>query len=303
LLSSAEALQYNAPMSDIAFFFILFSALMHALWNLLVKRSTDKTIFIWWMFLISGGMLNLLLPLLPETFPRPELSVILLSAAGAFCFMLYHLFNGFAYRQGDLSLTYPLAQTSMVYVPLWGAFFLGEQLSLFGLLGILLIAGGAYSVQLRSLSLAEIGRPFRSLGSSSVQAALAAGLIYSLGSVIDKLGITRYSAFHFTYLLVMFMLAFMSINLMRPRYRGRISQEWRCSKSLILISGPVMLGSFLAFRYGLQLAPISYAVPTRQVSLLIGVLIGVLFLGESCGRIRFGASLVILGGVCLIRLG
>ena len=64
-----------------------------------------------------------------------------------------------------------------------------------------------------------------------------------------------------------------------------------------------MMGSFFTFRYGLQLAPVSYAVPVRQVSLLIGVLIGVVFLGEACGRIRFTATLLILCGVALIRLG
>jgi len=44
-------------------------------------------------------------------------------------------------------------------------------------------------------------------------------------------------------------------------------------------------------------------VPVRQVSLLIGVLIGTLFLGEECGWIRFTAALLILAGVALIRLG
>ena len=47
----------------------------------------------------------------------------------------------------------------------------------------------------------------------------------------------------------------------------------------------------------------SYAVPVRQVSLLIGVLIGVLFLGETCGRIRLIATLLVLAGAALIRLG
>ena len=38
-------------------------------------------------------------------------------------------------------------------------------------------------------------------------------------------------------------------------------------------------------------------------SLLIGVLIGVLFLGETCGRIRLIATLLVLAGAALIRLG
>jgi uncharacterized membrane protein len=47
----------------------------------------------------------------------------------------------------------------------------------------------------------------------------------------------------------------------------------------------------------------SYAVPVRQVSLLVGVFLGTVFLGETCGRIRFTAALLILAGVFLIRLG
>jgi drug/metabolite transporter (DMT)-like permease len=99
------------------------------------------------------------------------------------------------------------------------------------------------------------------------------------------------------------MFLLMSANLLRSRYRGRVRAEWQRSRPLILLSGPVMMTSFLTFRYGLQLAPMSYAVPVRQVSLLFGVLIGVFLLGESCGRIRFFAASLVLSGVFLIRLG
>ncbi|RLB62522.1 MAG: EamA family transporter [Deltaproteobacteria bacterium] len=289
-------------MSSLAFTLIIFSALMHALWNLLVKRSQDKTVFIWWMFVASGSLMNLGLPFF-GVFPVPSLRVVGLAAIGAVCFMLYHLFNGRAYRSGDLSLTYPLAQTSMFWVPIWGVLILGEKVSGIGVAGIGLILFGAYSIQLRALAWSEVVRPFHNLRDPAVLAALAAGFIYSVGSVIDKTGVMLYSPFHFTYILVAFMLLFMTLNIMRPKYRGRIMAEFRHSRLLVIAAGPVMMGSFFAFRYGLSLAPMSYAVPVRQVSLLIGVLIGVVFLGESCGRIRFAATLFILGGVALIRFG
>ena len=289
-------------MSSFAFTLIIFSALMHAFWNLLVKRSQDKTVFIWWMFVASGSLMNLGLPFF-GAFPVPSLRVVGLAAIGAVCFMLYHLFNGRAYRSGDLSLTYPLAQTSMFWVPIWGVLILGEKVSGLGVAGIGLILFGAYSIQLRALAWSEVVRPFHNLRDPAVLAALAAGFIYSVGSVIDKTGVMLYSPFHFTYLLVAFMLLFMTLNIMRARYRGRIMAEFRHSRLLVIAAGPVMMGSFFAFRFGLSLAPMSYAVPVRQVSLLIGVLIGVIFLGESCGRIRFAATLLILGGVALIRFG
>jgi len=290
-------------MSTLALVLILFSAMMHALWNLLVKRSSDKTVFIWWMFVASFTLMTGLLLFWPDPFPPVSPLVLLLAVAGGLCFVLYHIFNGRAYRKGDLSLSYPLAQTSMLYVPLWGVLILGEKPSLHGALGILLILAGAYSVQLRAFSASEILRPFRNLRDASVQAALAAGFIYSIGSVVDKLGVSYYSPFYFTYLLVGVMLGMMTINLLRRRYKGRVLAEWRQSSGLVIASGPIMLGSFLTFRYGLQLAPVSYAVPVRQVSLLIGVLIGIVFLGESCGRIRCIAVTLILAGVFLIKAG
>lgn len=290
-------------MSTLAFILILFSALMHALWNLLVKSSGDKTVFIWWMFVASGFLLNLLIPFLPEPFPIVTPEILLLAAAGGACFVLYHLLAGRAYGTGELSLVYPLTQTSILYVPIWGILLLGERLSLLGIAGILLIVLGAWSVQLRRVAFAELLRPFTNLSDPSVRAALLAGFIYSLGAVIDKTGVTNYSPLYFTYLLVMFMFAFMTVNILRPRYRRRIIPEWRRSRHLILAAGPVMMGSFLSFRYGLKLAPMSYAVPVRQISLLFAVLIGVFLLGETCGRIRFAAALTILAGVLLVRLG
>ncbi len=289
-------------MSTLAFTLILFSALMHAFWNLLVKRSQDKTVFIWWMFVASGSLMVVALPVV-GSFPLPSWRVVGLAAIGGVCFMLYHLFTGRAYRSGDLSLIYPLAQTSMFWVPVWGVLILGEKVSALGLSGIGLILLGAYSIQLRALAWNEVIRPFRNLRDPAVLAALSAGFIYSIGSVIDKTGVMLYSPFHFTFMLVAFMLLFMTLNIIRAKYRGRVVAEFRNSRGLVLISGPGIMASFISFRYGLQMAPMSYAVPVRQVSLLIGVLIGVLFLGEACGRIRFIATLLVLAGVALIRLG
>jgi drug/metabolite transporter (DMT)-like permease len=290
-------------MSLLAFSLIVISAVMHAIWNLLVKRSRHKTAFIWWMFVASGTLFTLSLPLAPEPFSRPEIETLAMITVGAVCFVLYHLFNGRAYRGGDLSMVYPLSQTSMVWVPLWGILLLGERLSLTGVCGILLVLFGVYSMQMQRLSLGEMIRPFRDLGNPSVQAALMAGFIYSIGSIAEKTGVRNYSPFYFTYLLVLVMLLLMTFNLSRPRYRRQIGEELREHWRLILVSGPVMMASFLTFRYGLNLSPVSYAVPVRQVSIMVGVLIGILFLGESFGRIRLISALLIFLGAIVIRFG
>jgi drug/metabolite transporter (DMT)-like permease len=290
-------------MSNLAFTLILISSIMHALWNLLVKQSRHKTVFIWWMFVSSGLLFSLTLPLIPGPAPRPDLQTLLIGTAGGVCFVLYHLLTGRAYRSGDLSITYPLCQTSMVYVPIWGGLLMGEQLSLLGGSGISLVILGAYTLQMRQFSLAEMLRPFRNLKDSSVRAALAAGFVYSFGAMLDKAGVTRYSPLYFTWIMVIVMLLLMTANLARKKYRYQIGAELRENWHLILLSGPIMMASFLTFRFGLKLAPMSYAVPVRQVSILFGVLIGVMFLGESFGRIRLASAMLIMAGAILIKLG
>ena len=290
-------------MSNLAFSLIVISAVMHAVWNLLVKRSRHKTVFIWWMFVASFVIFTALLPFSPEPFLLPNTETIQMIGIGAVCYVLYHLLNGRAYRGGDLSVVYPLSQSSMVYVPIWGVMLLGERFSLQGVGGILLVILGTFSVQMREMTFAELARPFRDLTSPSVRAALMAGFIYSIGSIAEKTGVRHYSPLYFTYFLVLSMLLLMSINLSRPRYRLLITEELRENWRPILCSGPVVMTSFLTFRYGLNLSPVGYAVPVRQVSIMIGVIIGILFLRESFGRVRLASALFIVAGAVLIRFG
>jgi len=290
-------------MSNLAFSLIVISAVMHAIWNMLVKRSRHKTVFIWWMFLTSSALFTAALPLVHEPFSWPGGHTLLMISIGAVSFVLYHLFNGRAYQDGDLSVVYPLSQTSMIYVPIWGVTLLGERLSLTGVCGILLVILGTFSVQMQRITLAELARPFRDLKSTSVRAALLAGFIYSIGSIAEKTGVRHYPPLFFTYFLILSMLLLMTINLCRAKYRVAIAEELRVSWRPILCSGPIVMTSFLTFRYGLNLAQVGYAVPVRQVSIMVGVLIGIFFLRESFGRVRLLSAALIVAGAILIRLG
>jgi len=303
LFVSPPRLDYNVAMSNLAFMLIVTSSMTHAIWNLLVKKSRHKTVFIWWMFVISSTLFTMLLPFITEPFTWPDLRTAVMFTIGATCFVLYHLLNGRAYRSGDLSIVYPLTQTSIIYVPIWGFLLLGEQISLTGLAGILLVILGTYSVQLQRLAISDLIRPFRDLRSQSVQASLAAGFIYSIGSVAEKTGVNNYSPLYFTFFMVITMLLLMSLNMLRPKYYQPIREELRENWRPIMLSGPVIMTSFLTFRYGLNMTPVSYAVPVRQVSIIMGVLIGILFLKESFGRIRLVSAAVVLAGVFLIRMG
>ena len=290
-------------MSNLAFSLIVISAVMHAIWNLLVKRSRHKTVFIWWMFVATFVIFTAALPFMPEIFHQPGGETLKMIGIGSVCYVLYHLLNGRAYQGGDLSVVYPLSQSSMIYVPIWGVVLLGERFSIQGVAGILLVIFGTFLVQMQKITFAELGRPFRDLNSPSVRAALLAGFIYSIGSIAEKTGVRHYSPLYFTYFLLLSMLLLMTVNLARPKYRMLIGPEFRENWRPILYSGPIVMTSFLTFRYGLNLSPVGYAVPVRQVSIMVGVVIGILFLRESFGRIRLSSALIIVAGAVLIRSG
>ena len=126
---------------------VLASAVSHGLWNYLAKEGNDKESF---MLLLNLTSLPLLIPVfllvLPEIyFPFEILPYLLLSG---FAEVVYFLGLGKAYESGDLSIVYPVARSSPVFVTITAAIFLGETFTLMGLLGILVIMREVYGQHL-----------------------------------------------------------------------------------------------------------------------------------------------------------
>src|SRR5688500_2257226 len=157
---------------------------MHAIWNLLVKRSADKQAFLWLALLVS--LVALLLPFLflIRPFPSDAWPYIVCSAVLE---SLYFVFLGSAYSQGDLSLVYPLARGSApVFVILFASLFLGERVTWGGGAGIVCVVLGIYTLHLKQLAPGALLAPFRSLRERPSQLALLTGLTIAGYSVIDK---------------------------------------------------------------------------------------------------------------------
>ena len=252
-------------MTSLAFSLILFSGLMHALYNLLIKRSRNKTVFIWWMFVISTGLFTIMLPFLPGVFPRPDFLVLFLGAGGAFCFVLYHLFTGRAYQSGDLSLTYPLSQTAILYLPLWGVWLLGEHLSIDRLGGS--SAGGRRGVP----------RPVAAAHGSGTPASLLQPC-RPVGASRSRRRLRLFARGHHRQDRCKSL--FPSLLHLHPRRLHAGADDGQSPSPLLppldicrmaenrrfIITGrPADDVLFLSFRYGLSLSPLSYASPGAAV--------------------------------------
>ncbi|MCW3992115.1 MAG: EamA family transporter, partial [Candidatus Bathyarchaeota archaeon] len=176
-------------MEFLPFVLVIASAFSHTAWNVLAKGSTDKESFMWLMNVTS---LFTLLPvfyfLLPD-WRLPPAAVPFLLVSGL-ALTLYFIFLGKAYELGDLSVVYPIVRSSPLFVTLLAMAFLGEEVSPWGGVGILLIVLGVYMIHLRSLSPDDLTMPLRSLGNSASRFALLTALSTTVYSLSDKLGVT-----------------------------------------------------------------------------------------------------------------
>ena len=96
-------------MTGLSLGLILLSSLAHSTWNLLLKRSGNQEVFVWWLLVVAsvilaprGGILLWFNPV-----DQPGWWLVL---ATVVMHVLYFLLLGRSYAQGDLSLVYPIAR-------------------------------------------------------------------------------------------------------------------------------------------------------------------------------------------------
>ena len=119
------------------------AAVLHAGWNLLLKRSDERVITAWGFYL-CGGLL--MLPVLPFV-DFPDGSALPYLAVSSLVHVAYILALSSAYHHGDFSLSYPLARGGgALLAAIGGAAFLGDDLSVWSWLAIAVVVGGLASL-------------------------------------------------------------------------------------------------------------------------------------------------------------
>lgn len=277
---------------------ILASAVSHGLWNYLAKEGKDKESF---MLLLNLTSLPLLLPvfllILPEIYLPLEIVPYLLVSGLAET--VYFLGLGKAYESGDLSIVYPVARSSPVFVTIVAALFLGETISLTGLLGILVIFIGVYILHLKGMTREDLVAPLRYLMSGSSRYAIIAALGTTVYSITDKLGVTTVDPLLYSFWLGFSVTGMMTIVTVKRKGFKAIRDEFS-SPLKVSFAGLLMRGGYMLVLYAMSIAPVSYILALRQISVVLGALMGVAFLGESYGRVRIMGSLVIFVGVFIL---
>lgn len=270
---------------------VLVAALMHACWNTLAKlnsaRAGDAVI----VGIMAGWPALFMLALVgvPQRAAWPQL------LASVVIHFFYFRNLARAYRDGDLSVSYPLMRgvPPLVVAALGSAVF-GEYLSVAAWTAVVLLAAGVLLLGWEGLT----NRALRGHSARFIALQIVITVAYTItdGSGVRAAGnALAYIAWMFV--LTALVLAFTARSSMR-RLAGEGRQAWAAAA----IGGLFTFGSYGVALWAMTRAPVALVAALRETSILFGAALGAWLLRERFGANRWIAVALILGGVAGLRL-
>ncbi len=261
---------------------------------LMDRRGADEYITLWSRFLFSLPFLGA--AMLLEGMPRVGTAfwwTILGWLPGDLVASLLYIK---AVKGYPLSLVVPLLSTAPIFMLLTSVVILGEYPSLFGLLGVVLVTLGAYTLNLHLREeglLAPLKAVYKVKGA---RYAVMAAFIFSVDTALGKIALraSSHSFFSFFYCLALG-LAFAPVVLTKSSRPGFVLKDWRFG-----VIGFLFAAGVYSFLLAIGQANIAYVSGVGRLSMIIAVLYGRLFFGEIHWRQRLVGSFIILVGVLLI---
>jgi len=216
--------------------------------------------------------------------------------------VIAYIFYMKAIKISPLSLTVPflsLTPVSLIIIPYM---MFGELVSLWGGIGILMIALGSYTLNLKEISKGFL-EPIKAIGreTGSVFMIIVA-ILYGLTNTFGKQAIDHSSALFFgvTYNLVFFIvLSPVIFKIGKVHLGGRICKE---SLKISFLPGFFSAITVIFYTIAMSLANVAYSVAVCRLSLLIGVIYGHFFFKETGFRERLVGTSLMLAGFLIIVL-
>lgn len=286
-------------MTGVALGLILIAAIAHATWNLLAKKACGGTAFIW---LFTGMAVAIWAPAAAWVIvvQKPVIGWLQLGfvALSAFLQSFYFRFLDKGYETGDMSVVYPISRgTGPLLAAVAGIAFLGERPTWLGILGIGLMAAGV---------IALTGNPadiIKSDSKSGVIYALLCGVSIASYTICDKVAVSR--------IMVPPLLMEWGTNLTRfimltpyiLKHRGEVVEQWKVNWTNAVGIGILCPLAYTLVLTAMILSPVSYIAPAREISILIGSIMGTRLLSEKQSILKIIGSGAMLIGLLVMSLG
>jgi len=268
---------------------VLFSALMHASWNCLVKASPDALLDTVGLAVGASVLALCLLPLVP--LPAPA-SLPWLGAT-IFIHIAYFVVLVEAYRHADLSIAYPIMRGAAPVLVALATPMAGEALSPGLVAGVSLIGLGI-------MLPAWLGLRRGAVACGSLWFACANAFVIAGYTLVDGVGV-RLSGSAASYTLWLFFVDAWGIFAFAWWQRGNsVLAHLRRRWAPALAGSALTLGSYGIVLWAMTVAPIPAVAALRETSVVFAAVLGALVLKEQMGRSRIaGALLVGLGAAAL----
>jgi uncharacterized membrane protein len=279
-------------MSGVALALVLGSAVAHASWNLLFKQAFGGVVFSWLAMLTAAVLMT---PVAIVEIGRGEagIEIAALAIASGCMHFAYILALQRAYRDGDLSHVYPLSRgLGALLTAVIAVAALGDDPSVLATIGIAMILSA-----LLALGLVGLRRGDAMLWALLTGVAIAAYTLWDKNSV-DDLGHNPLLYFWFNLLTMSSLL-----GVLASRRRERWQRVWSSQRREVLAFGVLGPTSYVLVLLALVTTPASYVAPVREVSVVIGAVLGAVLLKEEAGRQRVLAAVAVAAGVVAIALG
>jgi drug/metabolite transporter (DMT)-like permease len=287
--------KFSPIMPILAILLLLTSALLHAFWNLMLKRSQEKYSAMGWQVLLSG-ILAFFLLIFTGFPPRSMWPFALISMALE---AVYFILLSNAYSDHDFSLVYPIARgTAPAFLMLWSAFFLREKLSAAGILGVSMIVSGMVIIGATSL----IQNRGSKVNLKGILTALAVALTISLYTFIDGTAVKNGPPLPYALTMFMFVPVLTTTYTVRRFGWDYFAAAWKGPRLPLILAAALGVVAYLLALIAYSFAPLSYSGAIREVSVVIGAFLGWRFLEEKMGGTRVLGSVVIFAGILVIAI-
>ena len=299
-------------MSPVAITLILVAAVAHASWNLFSKQAaTAGAVCFVWLYFTAGAVVYAPVTAAVIAVSHPRLSGLpaVFLAGTAILHIGYGLLLQNGYRLGDLSVVYPIGRgTGALLAAAAGIVLLGERPGPVAGAGIVLIVAGVIVIGLPSRGKAQApaappvvtGAPSPLKGTAF---ALLTGVFIAAYTVWDKYAV---ATLHIPPVvedwatLVGVAVALAPVAL---RDRTRLAAVWQSYRPQVLGAALLSPLAYILVLTALRFTAVSVAAPTREVSVLFGVLLGRRLLGEGSLARRLAAAAAIVAGIIAVAIG
>ncbi len=287
-------------MSATALALVLAGAICHACWNIVAKKAGGGLAFVWLFGLVS---VVAAMPIVywtwtahPQTFSR---AMWFAALGSGLVHVVYSLVLQRAYRESDFAVVYPVARGSGPMFSVVAAIvLLGETPSLLGWIAVAAILGGVFVSAGATDLLRGTKSSKRQLG---VLWGLVTGVFIASYTVIDGWAIKSLGMAPILFYAVG--LAFRAL-LLAPfalRRTEELVSQWRAQRRAILVVGLLSPAAYTLVLLAVQIAPLSYIAPVREISMLVGTFVGASLLKEAVKPSQVvGAAIMLLGVIGLV---